>query len=127
MSKKQPINPPDWLDAEASAEWARLVADGFAVTTQNCNVLAAYCQQFSRYVAAERILTEHGTEVQIRDDKGVLKSVVPSPQVGMSRGAFDRMLKAAAQLQLVVSGGRMTVSTAKRVEREPGKPMDFFQ
>lgn len=67
-------------------------------------VLAAYCQNYARWQQAEKVLEEHGTEIIFRDDKGTVKSVSPSPQIGISTKALDRMLKAASQLGLRANG-----------------------
>jgi phage terminase small subunit len=69
------------------------------------STLAAYCQSFARWVAAERLIEEHGTEIVLRDDKGNVKSIQISPQVNISGKAFDRMVKTAAQLQIKIQHG----------------------
>ena len=66
-------------------------------------MLAAYCQSYARWVLAEQALELHGTEVVLRDDKGVVRSVAVSPQVGISNRSLDRMLKCAPMLGLTAN------------------------
>jgi P27 family predicted phage terminase small subunit len=104
------IIPPEWLNEEAKGEWLRVLATGAVVEESDCSVFAAYCQNYARWMQAEKILEAEGTEVIIRDDKGNVKRVSASPQVGISRGALAAMLKAAGQLRLranVTNDGRM--------------------
>lgn len=104
-----PAQCPSWLNPDARQEWARLVASGYEPTVGESSTFAAYCQNFARWLQAEKVLEEHGTEIVLRDDKGNVKSVQVSPQVGISNKALDRMLKAAERLPFRAN-----------VERTPG-------
>lgn len=123
MRKLKPKLPecPAWLDSDARTEWARVLSgcliDGRA---EQYTILAGYCQHFSRWKAAEQVLTAEGTEVILRDDKGNVKSVGPSPHIGIANKSFDRMLKAAATLGFTVDGRRtgQGASVAMAVESE---------
>lgn len=101
---------PTWLNAAAKEEWARIVESGFRPTASQESTFAAYCQNFARWVQAEKVLEEHGTEIVLRDDKGNVKSVSVSPQVGISNKALDRMLKSAEKLEFSANVGRGTLA-----------------
>jgi P27 family predicted phage terminase small subunit len=121
------IDPPAWLNADAKAEWFRVLASGFKPAAGvDHSVLAVYCQSFARWVQAEKILEEYGTEVIIRDDKGVVKSAGASPQIGISRGALDRMLKAAGQLGLRANLAR-AAGGEHAARTETAAASDWFQ
>lgn len=98
---KKSIQAPDWLNPLAKIEWDRVVASGHETGGATGEaLLAAYCQNYARWVEAEKLLAENGTEIIIRDDKGIVKNVLVSPQIGISTKALDRMVKCAAQLGL---------------------------
>lgn len=117
--KRKALGPPEWLEPVAKQEWARLVASGAVVVEPgNKTVVEAYCQNYARWLAAEQLLTQEGTEVVIRDDKGGVKLAAPSPQVGIANKYHDRMLKAAFHLGLGLSNAGPARSTkgARAVE-----------
>ena len=60
--------------------------------------LAAYCQCYAHYVEAERVIQEHGFTVSIRDDKGVLKAVLPVPEIGIACKMLDKIRAFAGEL-----------------------------
>lgn len=120
------MKAPEYLTERARAEWDRLVACGVRVDGQAVTVLAGYCLNFARWVDAEQVLSEHGTEIVIRDDKGNVKSVIPSPQIGISNKAFDRMLKAASILDIKANVSQSS-SVAPAVRGASGaKPSGWF-
>ena len=56
---------PEWLSPLARAEWHRVVPQLLELgllTKLDMVALAAYCQAYSRYVDAERSMTEHGVK-----------------------------------------------------------------
>lgn len=93
-----PAPPPDWLCEIGKIEWQRVYRADLDET-----LLGAYCQQYGRWREAEAVLEAHGLEVVLRNDKGEVRAVMPSPQVGISTKAFDRMLKAAAAIGLTAN------------------------
>lgn len=61
--KPPPLSPepPDWLDAEARAEWERVIPllDEIGVLARlDRSSLAAYCSLWSKYVEAETLVTD---------------------------------------------------------------------
>ncbi|MEE8551357.1 MAG: phage terminase small subunit P27 family, partial [Gemmatimonadota bacterium] len=55
---------PDWLSAEAKAEWKRLAPElerlGL-LTLLDRAAFSGYCQSYAHWVQAQRVLREHGT------------------------------------------------------------------
>jgi P27 family predicted phage terminase small subunit len=94
------MNPPEFLSAPAKEEWARMLSLGIRVVEADAGILAAYCQNYARWQDAEKAIAEHGTEVVIRDDKGTVRGVVPSPQIGIAAGALRQMMAASTHLGL---------------------------
>lgn len=93
--------PPEWLAENeiAFAEWRRMLDLNPGLgDPARAALLASYCLNFARWRAAETAIEVDGTEVVIRDDKGVVKGIIPSVQVGISVKYHDRMLKSLAAL-----------------------------
>jgi P27 family predicted phage terminase small subunit len=85
---------PEWLSPAARAEWDRVapeLARMDLLTHVDMAALAAYCQCYAHYVEAERVIQEHGFTVSIRDDKGVLKAVIPVPEIGIAVKMLDKV------------------------------------
>ncbi len=111
MTKKSTVDAapaaPDWLDPAAAGEWGRVVVAllGRKWSPADLSLLAAYCQHFSRWLAAEQVLSKEGVEVVLRDDKGVVRAVQVSPHFSISQRSFAAMLKAGSTLGLFGAGG----------------------
>lgn len=103
---------PDFLDGEARAEWNRTLAEheGTGLLTRaDRALLAAYCVMWSRFVAAERHVTEHGPIVAAPRTA----TPMPNPHLKVSRDALDRLLKIAGELGLSpVSRARLHIAPA---------------
>jgi P27 family predicted phage terminase small subunit len=110
--------PPAFLDATAREEWARVSVELFnlhLLTALDVGPLAAYCQTYSRWAAAETALAAmaerdgvaHG--LMIRGRKG---DPVQNPLVGIARRAAATMMHAAAEFG-------MTPSARSRIEAGP--------
>lgn len=95
---------------------------GDSLADEDTAVLASYCLCYARWRAAEQLLDQHGTEIVLRDDKGVVKGVLPSPQIGVSIKYHDRMLKAASLLGITpVARGAQFVGKPKAAEEKAGR------
>lgn len=114
MSRRR-VAPPDWLNDMALEEWRRVLPlIGESLADEDTAVLASYCLCFARWRAAEQVIDQHGPEIVLRDDKGVVKSVIPSPQIGISIKYHDRMLRAASLLGITpVARGAQFVGKPK--------------
>jgi len=84
------------MDPAAVEEWSRSLGaiKSRDVASINLSEFEIYCIAFSRWLDAEKKIKAEGTEIHIRDDKGVIKNVLPSPQIGISQKAYDQMAKA---------------------------------
>lgn len=92
---------PDWLTDDQAAEWHRAVAElGGVWTAERCMHLEVYVCERSHWIEAQRDIAQNGAAIPIRDDKGVIKSVSPSPYYGIA----DRSRKAMTAAWLAVLG-----------------------
>jgi P27 family predicted phage terminase small subunit len=86
-----PVAPdcPDWLEAAAKKEWARvaplLTALGLLGKIDQV-ALAAYCQSYARWVAAEKVLTKKGTTIKMESGYGQIR-----PEVTVARQYLDKV------------------------------------
>jgi len=116
MAKLAPV-APEWLAEEAKAEWARVLSC-HRVTERERGLLAAYCQAWARWHQAETAIERDGTEIVIRDSRGMVKSVLASPNIGISARAHGQLVKAAIELGLT-TGRRGVIA---KVPSASGKP-----
>lgn len=92
--------PPDWLSAEAAAEWRRVVP-GLTrldiLKEEDRAVLAAYCETWATFVDAIR--QQHRDGLTIEAKQGML----PHPAVGIARNAGRELRSFAAHFGLTPS------------------------
>lgn len=112
---------PDHLDPEASVEWTRLAAELHALgilTRIDRAVLAAYCQTWSRWCAAERKVTEQGTIVKSPNGYPII-----NPYLSVANEALRQLRAFATELGLSPSSRsrvnlpdapKKTIGVAKR-------------
>jgi P27 family predicted phage terminase small subunit len=108
---------PDHLDAEAKVEWARMCKVLFAqglLTDMDRAALAAYCQDWSRWVRAERMVLATG-EV-LKGDNGLYQN----PYLAVANRAQLDMRN------LLVEFG-MTPSSRTRLQITPQTEEDPFE
>lgn len=88
---------PEWLDTEARAEWERIVPElkrlGMLATIDRAE-LSAYCQSWSEYVAATKLVREQGTIVVSK--QGTQKN----PNCAVQNEAWARFHKTAIMFGL---------------------------
>jgi P27 family predicted phage terminase small subunit len=95
--------------------WRRAVAvlgEMRILTRVDRDALAAYCQSYARWKAAEQFLETHGEVYPVRDEKGNVRCMRPYPQV---RIAMD-MLQVLRSYQQEFG---MTPSARTRVQEIP--------
>lgn len=97
------MRAPAHLTAEETAIWHDTHELIVQMTPQKVDALEAYAIERARWLEAEAWIREHGTTIEIRSDKGVLKSLLPAPQLKIAQQAQDRAIKLRAQLGLRVS------------------------
>jgi P27 family predicted phage terminase small subunit len=76
------------LSAEAKRAWRETVPvlKRMRILTRiDRDALAAYCQTYARWKAAELFLDQHGEVYPIRDDTGKIRYMQPFPQVAIAR------------------------------------------
>lgn len=107
---------PEWLDAEASAEWDRVVPilhQQGLLTDLDRAVLVKYCQAWSAVVALEREIEEAGWWVPTGD--GGRKR---NPSAASLREAYERLHSAASEFGMTPVS-RTRISSPGRAEADP--------
>jgi P27 family predicted phage terminase small subunit len=103
---------PDWLDAEAQAEWDRVtgeLTDMGLLTLADRAALAAYCTAWSRWVEAEAMVKKFGMIVKSPERGFPMKS----PYLSIADQALETMRK------LMIEFG-LTPSSRSRIRVPPG-------
>lgn len=110
---------PPHLDAGAKAEWRRVSADLKSMgllTAVDRAALAAYCQAWSRWAAAELKLREFGA-VLVRQGKDGQSEFYPNPYLAVANVALMHMRSFASEFG-------MTPSSRTRLAVEPAREVD---
>lgn len=103
---------PAHLDDEARRAWRRLSRDLYdagVLTAVDRDLLAAYCQAFSRWVNAE--LKVRATGEVIKTTNG---NLIQNPYLGIANRAIDQMARLAGEFGL-------TPSSRAHLKVEPAK------
>jgi P27 family predicted phage terminase small subunit len=85
---------PRWLSPEAKRAWRETVPvlkEMRILTRIDRDALAAYCQAYARWKAAEQFLDQHGEVYPIRDESGKIKYMQAFPQVFIARSALQTL------------------------------------
>lgn len=89
---------PDFLDADAKAEWARLTKElkvlGL-ISQLDRSQVAILCQEYSRWKQATQIINRLGTTFET--EKGY---IAQRPEVGVANKAIQNILKISANFGL---------------------------
>lgn len=105
---------PSHLDAEASAEWHRLIPELTAlgvITIVDKGVLASYCMAWSRWVKAE-LMIQKSSEVLQSDSGGLYQN----PYLAVANRAMEQMRTFGAAMGL-------DPSSRSRLQIERGSKM----
>lgn len=95
--KRLPPEAPDWLSAEASAEWERVVPELTRLDVlkpADRAALAAYCETWATFVAATEIVAREGMTIEAK------QGTLPHPAVGIARAAGRELRTWAGQFGL---------------------------
>jgi P27 family predicted phage terminase small subunit len=95
------IRPPAHLGDTAKREWNRLkkrLAPAGLLTPLDADVLALYCQAYSRWVEAEEQLSRFGPVVKTK-----YGNLVQNPYLAVANRAMDQMLVYARELGMTPS------------------------
>lgn len=110
--KRLAPNPPTWLSREAKAEWRR-VAPALErldlVKPEDRATLAAYCEVWSRWVAATKDIAKNGLTVRneaTRKDGTTSMWWTKNPAVQVAEQAETRLLHYAGQFGLTPAAER---------------------
>ena len=108
LNEREPVVPqgvperPEWLDAEAQAEWDRVTVElqemGLLSRTDRA-ALTAYCTAWSRWVEAEAQVKKYGTVVKSPEKGFPMKS----PYLGIADQALENMRKLMVEFGLTPS------------------------
>ena len=93
---------PEWLDAEAQAEWHRVIPDLSemgVLSRADRPALAAYCTAWSRWVEAEAMVKKFGTIVKSPEKGFPMKS----PYLSIADQALETMRKLLVEFGLTPS------------------------
>lgn len=110
--KRLAPNPPSWLSREAKAEWRRVVPGLVRldlVKPEDRATLAAYCQVWSRLVAAYRDIEKNGSTVRnesTRKDGTTSVWWTKNPAVAVAEQAETRLRQYANDFGLTPAAER---------------------
>lgn len=110
--KRLAPNPPTWLSREAKAEWKRVVPGLVRldlVKPEDRATLAAYCEVWSRFVAATRDIAVNGLTVRntaVRKDGTESTWFTKNPAVAVAEQAETRLRQYANDFGLTPAGER---------------------
>ena len=102
-------NPPEHLTDAARGEWERVVEELVALkilTNLDCGALAAYCQAYGRWTAAETVLARMAQKDAISDGLIIRTksgNIIQNPMVGVANKAMADMVRYAAEFGLTPS------------------------
>ena len=108
LNEREPLmlqglpEPPEWLDAEARAEWDRIVpelAEMGLLSRADRPALAAYCTAWSRWVEAEAMVKKLGTIVKSPEKGFPMKS----PYLSIADQSLETMRKLMVEFGLTPS------------------------
>ena len=97
------MRAPAHLSETEAGIWREVHALVVRMTPQKADTLEAYAVERARWLEADGWVRENGTTLELRDDKGVVKSVVVAPQLKIAQQAQDRSIKLRALLGLRVA------------------------
>ena len=104
--------PPDFLDEAGQKEWYRtgeeLLTSGI-LSRIDLTALAAYCEQYSAWIEATRMVRKHGTVIKMKTSDYLMLS----PYLSVQKQAFTGMTR-------MLSEFGMTPSSRTRVRGDAG-------
>lgn len=115
LPKSEIPDAPPFLDIEARAEWGRLTAElhsAGTITKADRALLAAFCQTWSRWTAAETALAETGPVVRSTAGAPML-----NPYFSVSQRCLKELRAFAAELGLSPTSRTRLRSTGKPQSR----------
>ena len=123
--------PPDHLTPAAITEWERVIEETVSLgimTNLDRGALAAYCQAYGRWVAAETALARMAEKDAITEGlilRTKAGNAIQNPLVGSANKAMADVVRYAAEFGLTPSA-RSRVSGAGQTDAE-GDPFSMFE
>ncbi len=106
---------PGWLTTEAKREWSRVVPalDEMGLLAEiDRSALAMYCQEWGRYVDAQKEISKYGPVLSIG------RQLQPSPYLSIARNALKACASLCAEFGLTpTSRGRMRMPVGRKPPR----------
>lgn len=96
--------PPEWLLPAAVEEWNRVAPELVKLkvaTLIDESALAAYCQAFAHYLAAEEAIAREGMTITLYGESGNERAVQPSPYIAISLKMQEKMRQFGGQFGLM--------------------------
>lgn len=118
---------PAWLDKISKAKWKSVAPEleRIGVLTKiDGAILAAYCKNYSRWVMAERVLTEKGTTYESNTAKGIIVRV--RPELKIAEEAMRQMRAFASEFGLTPSSRTRLKGTAGQISMFGGDDDEKF-
>jgi len=114
---------PDLLDADAQAEWDRIVPEleqHGLITAVDRAALAAYCAAYSRWAAAERIIAAEGILTE-----GAHGGKVKHPAVSVANEAMMMISRFCGEFGLTPASRSRVIGSGGKKKKKDDKA-DFF-
>ncbi len=112
---------PEWLDADGSAEWDRLIGllcdESGVLSPADCGILICACEHYSAFRKASRILAEKGNTYETNGEAGTMIRV--RPEVRMRQDALRNYQRTLTELGC-------TPTQHGRVRRLPDNQTEMF-
>jgi P27 family predicted phage terminase small subunit len=107
--------PPPWVTGMAIDVWNHVVpklTEAGILSPLDSLTLGSYCQSMARYIQAESTLTEIGTVLVIRNDKGEVKNQAPAPEFTLAIKYLEKANQIGERFGLSPVS-RQTINAAK--------------
>jgi len=99
---------PEWLIPDAVKEWDRIalvLAEIGLLPVTAIQALGAYCQCYAQWIELQGRIRNDGWTLEIRDDKGALKSVIRNPDVTIADSLLKQVRQWAGEFGLTPASG----------------------
>jgi P27 family predicted phage terminase small subunit len=114
------LDPPSWMDKEATEAFKRLRPQLPWLTFADLDLFTAYCVAYSRWREAETYISQVGVSFIIKGENGEVKYIQQRPEVAIAKNYFAQMHTAGAALGL-------SPAARTRIHSEEQPPSDEEQ
>ncbi|PEL80046.1 phage terminase small subunit P27 family [Bacillus wiedmannii] len=117
QAKKDKVKPPTWLDSIAKKEFKRIAGellDLDVITNIDVNALARYCDAYSDYVVATKIVREEGLMVEYTN-KAAETNKVAHPLLAKKKQFHEQMKSLEVEFGLTPSArAKIVIPSVKK-------------